>query len=80
MKFSYEEFTDLAKRVRHIHGRCLDLGGALEVWRQRHPQSDIREARLRTPGFCAPRPSIRGNGPVYPDRPFYDARTHESLE
>lgn len=73
-----DDYASLFGALKRVHGRCLDNGTALEAWLAANPQASPEAARSATPGYCAPMPSIDGNPPVYRDRPFFDARCHES--
>jgi len=72
-----DEYASLFGALKHVRGRCLDNGVALDAWLAEHPDAVPQKARYATPGFCAPMPSIDGNPPVYRDRPFFDARFWE---
>lgn len=75
-----EEYGGLFCALKRVRGRCLDNGPVLEVWLEENPQANAETARRVTPGLAAPRPSISGPKPVYPERPFYDARFWEGKE
>jgi hypothetical protein len=75
----------LASEIRRVHGYCLESGDALTAWLAKHPHVAPEEARsMASMSHGVPFPSIRGlkEGPfpVYPDRPYYDARFHEGIE
>jgi len=75
-----EEYGGLFAALKRVRGRCLDNGVVLDTWLEQNPQANREMARMMTPGLAAPRPSITGPTPVYRERPFYDARTHEGIE
>lgn len=80
-----EDAGSLGTAVRRSHGYCLDQGDLLTNWLEDHPNVAPEEARsLIMMCHGVPFPSIRGKKegpfPVYPDRPYYDARFHEGIE
>lgn len=72
-----DDYGGLFAALKIVRGRCLDNGVALDAWLASHVDADPMRARYGTPGLCAPMPSVDGNPPVYRERPFYCARTHE---
>jgi hypothetical protein len=72
----------LASAIRRVHGYCLESSDALTEWLKANPTVVPAEARsMASMSHGVPFPSIRGlkEGPfpVYPERPYFDARFHE---
>ena len=82
---THDQKNSLAFAVRLSHGYCMDSADVLTKWLADHPDVDVQEARSFM-SMChgVPFPSIRGRKegpfPVYPDRPYYDARVFEGIE
>lgn len=79
------EMGGLGSEIRKVHGYCLDTSDVLGKWLAANPHVKPEEARsLASMAHGVPFPSIRGKKegpfPVYPDRPYYDARFHEGVE
>lgn len=75
----------LAGEIRRVHGYCLQSSDALTAWLASNTHVPADAARsMACMSHGVPFPSIRGlpQGafPVYPDRPYYDARVHEDLD
>lgn len=82
---NWGEQGGLASEIRKVHGYCLETSDALGKWLKDNPHVDARDARsMASMSHGVPWPSIRGKKegpfPVYPDRPYYDARFHEGIE
>jgi hypothetical protein len=80
-----DERGGLGSEVRRVHGYCLESSDAMGVWLEQHKHVESKEARSMIGACrCFPFPSIRGKKegpfPVYPDRPYFDARFHEGNE
>ena len=81
----WDEQGGLASEIRRVHGYCLETSDALGEWLKKNPHVKPEEARsMASMSHGVPWPSIRGKVegpfPVYPDRPYYDARFHEGIK
>jgi len=79
------QIGSLCSEIRRAHGYCADVSGVLTKWLADNPGVSVEEARaVASMSHGVPWPSIRGKKegpfPVYPDRPYYDARFHENIE
>lgn len=84
-RVTHAQKNSLGFAVRLAHGYCMDLSDVLTKWLADHPDVDVKEARsFISMSHGVPFPSIRGKVegpfPIYPERPYYDARVHESIE
>lgn len=80
-----DDAGNLGTEVRRSHGNCLDGGDLLRLWMDSHREVAPEEARsVMSMAHGVPWPSIRGRKegpfPVYPERPYFDARFHEGTE
>lgn len=80
-----QQMGGLAFAIRLVGGGCLETSDALTVWLLQNPDVAPEEGRsMASMSHGVPFPSIRGRKegpfPVYPERPYFDARAHEGAE
>ena len=71
--------------MRSVHGYCLESSDAMGAWLAANPGVAAVEARAvvgatRSAAFPSIRGRKEGPWPVYPERPYFDARFHEGTE
>ena len=76
---THQEKSAFGSLVRKCHGYCSDIPAAISAFMAEHPHIPAFEIRsLASMAHGVPFPSIRGRKegpfPVYPDRPYLDAR------
>lgn len=74
----------VASAVRASRGYCLDAGSVIARWCAENPHVPPAQVARVAASFSVPFPSIRGRVegpfPVFPERPYYDARFHDGVD